>query len=105
MARTPKEGKAAVIGRKANANKARAGQRWTVRRKHEAELVYVANSEPAKWVPGGGRAGMRERVPIFDRSNQRELKPDGIRGGCVSYPGKPYCFDIGELGGCVHPDA
>ncbi len=48
---------------------------------------------------------MRERAPIFDRSNQRELKPDGIRGGCEPYPGKPYCFDSGSHGGCVHPDA
>ncbi len=23
----------------------------------------------------------------------------------MSYPGKPYCFDIGTHGGCVHPDA
>jgi hypothetical protein len=27
-------------------------QKWDVRRKHEAALVYVANSEPAIWVRG-----------------------------------------------------
>jgi len=53
--------------------------------------VYVANSEPAIWVRGGGRAGVRERVPISDGSNRSELKLDGIRGGSVSYPGKPSC--------------
>ena len=31
-----------------------------------AEPVYVANSEPAKWVYGGGRADVVERVPISD---------------------------------------
>ena len=41
-------------------------QRWGVWRKHEAELVYVTNSEPAIWVCGGGRAGVDERVPISD---------------------------------------
>ena len=66
-----------MIGRKANANKARADQRWDVRRKHEAELVYVANSEPARWVPGGGRAGVSERAPISDCSNRRELLVTG----------------------------
>ena len=58
--------------------------------------MYVANSEPAKWVPGGGRAGLKERVPISNCSSQRELEPDGIRGGSVSYPGKPSCSDVGH---------
>ena len=31
-----------------------------------AEPVYVANSEPAIWVYGGGRADVVERVPISD---------------------------------------
>jgi hypothetical protein len=53
----------------------------------EAEPVYVAHSEPATWVYGGGRAGVAERAPIFDRYNHRALKLDGIRGGSVSLPG------------------
>jgi len=57
--------------------------------------VYVANSEPAIWVPRGGRAGRNERVPISNCSHRRELEPDGIRGGSVSYPGKPSCLDAG----------
>ena len=39
-------------------------QKWDVWRKHEAELVYVANSEPTIWVCGAGRAVVAERVPI-----------------------------------------
>ncbi len=54
-----------------------------------AEPVYVANSEPAIWVHGGGRADVEERVLISDCSSRSALKLDGIRGGCVSYPGKP----------------
>jgi RNA-directed DNA polymerase len=33
--------------------------------------VYVANSEPAIWVCGGGRADLEERVPISDRRPKR----------------------------------
>jgi len=33
-------------------------QRWGVWRKHEAEPVYVANSEPAIWCWWGGWAGV-----------------------------------------------
>lgn len=59
--------KPAVIGRKGNAN-TRQGlvQQWAAWRKPEAEPVYVANSEPAIWVRGGGRADVDERVPISD---------------------------------------
>jgi hypothetical protein len=32
-------------------------QKWGGRRKHEAEPMYVANSEPTIWQRGGGRAG------------------------------------------------
>lgn len=52
--------------------------------------MYVANSEPARWVCGGGRADSTERGPISDH-HRSALEPDGIRGGDVSYPGKPYC--------------
>ena len=55
-----------------------------------AEPVYVANSEPAIWVYGGGRADVEERVLITECSSRSALKLDGIRGGCVSYPGKPF---------------
>jgi hypothetical protein len=29
-------------------------QKWAVRRKHEAECMYIANSEPTIWQRGGG---------------------------------------------------
>ena len=54
-----------------------------------ADPVYVAHSEPAIWVCGGGRADVDERVPISDKQHRSALKLDGIRGGRVSYPGKP----------------
>ena len=56
-----------------------------------AEPVYVANSEPATWVYGGGRAGVAERAPISDCCSRRALKRDEIWGGGVSYPGKSSC--------------
>jgi hypothetical protein len=34
--------------------------------------MYVANSEPAKWQRGGGRAGVRERVLISGGPNRSE---------------------------------
>ncbi len=52
-----------------------------------------------------GRAGVRERVPISDFRNRRELKPDGIRGGRVSYPGKPYCSGVDIHSGRTYPGA
>lgn len=57
-------------------------QKWDVRRKREAELVYVANSEPAIWVRGGGRADLAERVPIFDEPKRTEAGRD-TRRWCV----------------------
>ena len=54
-----------VTGRKGNANRARAVPEMDVWRKHEAEAVYVANSEPAIWPWEGGRAGVVERDPIY----------------------------------------
>ena len=91
----------AVAGRKGNANKARAGSRngpsgacLLQAGKHEAEPVYVANSEPTIWQRGGGRAGVGERDLISGEPNPcltagREVKLDGIWGGVASYPGKP----------------
>ena len=61
-----------VTGRKNNANKARAKPEMDVWRKHEAEIVYVANSEPAKWLRGGGRAGVAERDLISGEPNLGE---------------------------------
>ena len=69
----------AVTGRKGHA--LRAGgqqgkgsfQKWDVRRKHEAEPVYVANSEPTIWQRGGGRAGMTERGLISGEPNRGEV--------------------------------
>jgi len=36
-------------------------QKWDVWRKHEADPVYVAHSEPARWCWGGGRADVTRR--------------------------------------------
>jgi hypothetical protein len=33
-------------------------------RKHEAEPMYVANSEPTIWLRGGGQAGVPEQILI-----------------------------------------
>jgi len=38
--------------------------------------MYVANSEPAKWQRGGGRAGVRERVLISGEPNRSEAGRD-----------------------------
>ena len=37
-------------------------RKWGVWRKPEAEPMYVANSEPARWCCGGGRADVTRRV-------------------------------------------
>jgi len=67
----------AVTGRKGNANKARAVSRnGGVRRKHEAEPMYVANSEPTIWQRGGGRAGVIERGLISGEPNRSEVGRD-----------------------------
>jgi hypothetical protein len=51
-------------------------QKWAVWRKHEAEPVYVANSEPTIWQRGGGRAGMGERDLISGKPNRSEVGRD-----------------------------
>ena len=38
--------------------------------------MYVANSEPAKWLRGGGRAGVPERVLISGEPNRGEVGRD-----------------------------
>jgi len=38
--------------------------------------MYVANSEPAKWQRGGGRAGVPERVLISGEPNRSEVGRD-----------------------------
>jgi len=38
--------------------------------------MYVANSEPAKWQRGGGRAGVCERVLISGELNRSEAGRD-----------------------------
>jgi hypothetical protein len=45
-------------------------QKRNVRRKHEAEPVYAANSEPAIWHRGAGRAGLKKRAPVFERARE-----------------------------------
>jgi len=61
----------AVTGRKGNANKARA-----VSRKHEAEPVDVANSEPTIWQRGGGRVCMGVQGLISGEPNRSEVGRD-----------------------------
>jgi hypothetical protein len=68
--------KSAVTGRKDNANRARADPEMGVWRKHEAEPMYVANSEPTGWLRGGGRAGVGERVLISGEPNRGEVGRD-----------------------------
>jgi hypothetical protein len=71
-----------VTGRKGDA--LRAGgqqgkgsfQKWGVRRKHEAEPMYVANSEPTIWQRGEGRAGVCERGLISGEPNRSEVGRD-----------------------------
>ncbi|MBW2035567.1 MAG: hypothetical protein JRI94_18680 [Deltaproteobacteria bacterium] len=48
-------------------------QKWGVWRKHEAEPVYVANSEPTIWQRGGGRAGVAEQDLISGEPNRSEV--------------------------------
>jgi hypothetical protein len=60
----------AVTGRKDKTNKARVNPERGIRRKPEVEPMYVANSEPAKWQRGGGRAGARERALISGEPNR-----------------------------------
>ncbi len=72
----------AVTGRKGNALRAggRQGkgsfQKWGVRRKHEAEPVDVANSDPNLWQRGGCRAGVAERDLISGEPNRSEFGRD-----------------------------
>ena len=42
-------------------------QKWWVKRKHKAEPMYVANSEPTIWRWGEGRAGVAEQNLISGR--------------------------------------
>ena len=71
--------KPAVTGRKGDALRAvgqqgkGSFQKWGVRRKHEAEPMYVANSEPTIWQRGGGQAGVCERGLISGEPNRSEV--------------------------------
>jgi len=51
-------------------------QKWGVWRKHEAEPVYVANSEPAIWQRGGGRACVGVQDLISGEPNRSEVGRD-----------------------------
>jgi hypothetical protein len=68
------------------------GQKWDVRRKHEVEPRYVANSEPAIWQRGEVEQACKSKATYPE--NRTEVKLDGIWGGDTSYPGKPYCSDV-----------
>ncbi len=75
MRHSPNQGRPAVTGRKGNASRARAYPEMGVWRKHEAEPMNVANSEPTKWLLGGG-AGVAERVLIFGEPSRGEVGRD-----------------------------
>jgi len=51
-------------------------QKWGVWRKHEAEPMYVANSEPTIWQRGGGRACVGVRGLISGEPNRSEVGRD-----------------------------
>ena len=51
-------------------------QKWGVWRKHEAEPMYVANSEPTIWQRGGGRACVGVRDLISGEPNRCEVGRD-----------------------------
>ncbi len=51
-------------------------RRRGVRRKHEAESMYVANSEPAIWLRGGGRGRVGSRDLISGVTNHCEAERD-----------------------------
>ena len=57
--------------------------------------MYVANSEPAKWQRGGGRAGWMERALISGRPNRSEAGRDMGRQ-CV-LPGEDLLLCWGQL--------
>jgi len=61
--------------------------------------MYVANSEPATWHWGEGRAALSRRVPISGQTKEgiivrTNAELDGIWGGSMPYPGKPYCSGV-----------
>ncbi len=51
--------------------------------------MYVANSEPTKWLRGGGRAGVRERVLISGEPNRGEVGRDMGRRGDLTRGSPP----------------
>ena len=65
-----------VAGRKGDTNRATALPRCCVGRKHEVEPAYVANSEPAVWHRGAGRADSSERDPISGEAPRCEVGRD-----------------------------
>ena len=91
--------KPAVIGRKGNANRWQGfGPVMAAWRKPEAEPVYVANSEPAIWVRGGGRADVDERVPISDWAQPKCTEAGRHTGRSCVLPREALC-----LGGAFEP--
>jgi len=63
-------------------------------RKHEAEPMYVANSEPTKWLRGGGRAGVPERVLISGEPNRGEVGRDMGRRCGLTWGSPPVLVPI-----------
>ena len=61
--------------------------------------MYVANSEPAKWQRGGGRASLTKRVLIFGEPNRSGAGRDMGRQ-CV-LPGEDLLLCWGQLWAAV----
>ena len=61
--------------------------------------MYVANSEPAKWLRGGGRAGLPERVLISGEPNRGEVGRDMGRQCDLTRGSLPVLAPIVSRGG------
>jgi len=64
--------------------------------------MYVANSEPTKWLRGGGRAGVPERVLISGEPNRGEVGRDMGRR-CDLTRGNPPVLAPSVSGGAIKP--
>ncbi len=65
--------------------------------------MYVANSEPAKWQRGGGRAGVAERVLISGEPNRSEAGRNMGRQ-CDLTRGSPPVLAPNVSGGVIKTD-
>ena len=86
-------------------------QRWGVWRKHEAEPMYVANSEPATWRWGEGRAVVDERglisgtiEPTWSRTGYGEVvRLIPLKGVLKRAQGSPTALAPRSVIGAIKP--